>query len=276
MSIGWPSNQKEWKLLIAITILLEFIFLQFIYTGSDNKDLVNLFSFGATLISIILALIAIFYSFLQTEAQKEDARFLAAQLSSLANVTDKLANSSDEVNSSIVEMKLFVDSLDKISDEVSKSREEIAKLDSKLGASTEVKKTEESNNANKNKAYTDALKEIFTLSTRARLISYACYLSHKKNKQMRASELINNHYLKPLGFVDDKQNTSNRKSINTGVAFGVLLTILPLGVRVNDENSKLNTEVSTFLDSYFKQGFPADTEENTEKLIAEQIEKSFD
>jgi hypothetical protein len=65
-----PLTSREWLLIIFAIILTELIFLHFIYTNGTNEGMLAYFSFAGTITSIILAVIAIIYGFIQSLSQQ--------------------------------------------------------------------------------------------------------------------------------------------------------------------------------------------------------------
>jgi len=276
MNIGWPTSLKEWKFFVAIVVLLEFLFLHFVYMASDNKNLVNLFAFGATLTSIILAITAIFYSFLQTEAQKEDSRYLASQLQSLGGLTEKLGDSSSRVNSSISNMEDFFERLKNLASEVALSRKDLANLDQKLTDFTSTNKTASAApTADNSSSIAKALESFLSSAVdEVKLFIYACYLSHKHNKLIEPKELIQKHYIEPWEKADPEQAHEEVRKLNLGFGFGVLLSIAGFGIGGKIKDVPLPAASENVLSDYFKNGVP--TMDDMTKEIALAIEQSFE
>lgn len=277
MDVGAPSNRKEWILLIFIVVLLEFIFLDFVFSASANKELVNLFSFGSTLISIVLALIAIFYSFLQTESQKEDGRFLAKQIQSLTDVSNTLKDSGVKVDSSVSYMQSFVDSLGNISGEVSQSRQAIESVEKKLGELSTSQKI--SSQAENQELGTDDEKfqilKIYLPKSGEfiQTIAYCLYLAHKNNSADKVTDIIKVHYVEPLASVNDVNKVEANKNLNIGLGMGIYMGLVPLGIYVSNKKVNINEKTLSFLNDFFKT-WEAHAEKDT-LLLVKAIEASY-
>lgn len=82
---------KDWVYLFIISFFLQFIiyYFSFIYGGSVKA--LGYISFAGTLISIILAVIAIGYTYGESIQQKTSSDQLLVEISSLRDIKDKLA-----------------------------------------------------------------------------------------------------------------------------------------------------------------------------------------
>lgn len=86
---------KDWIYLFIISIFLQFIiyYFSFIYGGSTKA--LGYVSFAGTLISIILAIIAIGYTYGESIKQKGSSDQLLLEIANLRDIKDKLAGQID-------------------------------------------------------------------------------------------------------------------------------------------------------------------------------------
>lgn len=84
-------EKKDFVYIFVISIILQFIiyFLSFIYGGSVTA--LGYVSFAGTLISIILAVIAIGYTYGESIKQKTSSDQLLVEIAGLRDIKDKLA-----------------------------------------------------------------------------------------------------------------------------------------------------------------------------------------
>lgn len=89
-------KNSEWILIIlVIVLLLTIIFIFVTYYGS-NKDIVSYVGFAGTIVSIILAVLAIVYTYYQNVSQEQSSYRISEQIIKLSTVASKL-NEIDEI-----------------------------------------------------------------------------------------------------------------------------------------------------------------------------------
>lgn len=95
MSDNSKFTKREWiHLIITISIIEGFIFwVSFQFSG--NSSALGYVSFAGTLISIILAVLAIGYTYGESHQQKNSSTTLANQIESLVEIKDKLEIQAD-------------------------------------------------------------------------------------------------------------------------------------------------------------------------------------
>ncbi len=84
------NNKLSWGLVTFILMLIEYIVFNWTYEYGSDSNLINQISFAGTIVSIILAVLAIIYSFVQSEGQKNDSNRIATQISSLETVVKEI------------------------------------------------------------------------------------------------------------------------------------------------------------------------------------------
>ncbi|AMW78633.1 hypothetical protein AMD27_06875 [Acinetobacter sp. TGL-Y2] len=114
MSSGIKFTKREWiHLIITLSIVQGVIwFASFIY--ADNSSALGYVSFAGTIISIILAVLAIGYTYGESQQQKNSSHTLAQQLNSLDTISDKLAIQAEALE----DMKIVKDSMVNISNQI--------------------------------------------------------------------------------------------------------------------------------------------------------------
>ncbi|MFH7410191.1 hypothetical protein, partial [Acinetobacter variabilis] len=88
-------NKREWiHLIITLSIIQAFIWwVSFQFAG--NSSALGYVSFAGTLISIILAVLAIGYTYGESQQQKNSSSTLSNQIESLIKIKDKLEVQAD-------------------------------------------------------------------------------------------------------------------------------------------------------------------------------------
>lgn len=87
-------RRREWVMVLIILCFIEYWWLQVSYTFKDENSVVSYISFAATIASLILAVVAIIYGFVQNESQKRSGDAVATQLESLRSVAANLSDTS--------------------------------------------------------------------------------------------------------------------------------------------------------------------------------------
>ncbi|WP_373350912.1 hypothetical protein [Acinetobacter bereziniae] len=101
-------HTKDWLYLFIISFFLQFIiyYFSFIYGGSVKA--LGYISFAGTLISIILAVIAIGYTYGESIKQKGSSDQLLLEIAGLREIKDKLAGQVD-ILENIADLKVVVE-----------------------------------------------------------------------------------------------------------------------------------------------------------------------
>lgn len=83
-------SRREWFFVIFIIMLTQFLvqFIAFIYAGSSSA--LGYISISGTIVSIILALLAIIYSYYQSTSQANSSSSLNSQIDKLIGIVDKI------------------------------------------------------------------------------------------------------------------------------------------------------------------------------------------
>lgn len=96
-----------WLCLIIIIIISIFIFIE---TAQDDSDLVSYFSFAGSVTSLVLGLVAIFYSIVSNQQSSENFGKLKDAVTKIEEGAETMKNITESINSR----------LDKISDDIIK------------------------------------------------------------------------------------------------------------------------------------------------------------
>ena len=107
---SWLSN-REWVFVIILVIMSQFLLHQYASNMMNETQVINYISFSGTIVSIILAVLAIIYSFFQSITQQGNSDKIASNLESLTGVASM-------VNASVDTMTNQVESLNTVVSEV--------------------------------------------------------------------------------------------------------------------------------------------------------------
>ncbi|MEJ7580617.1 hypothetical protein WKI22_08775 [Acinetobacter baumannii] len=90
MSEKSKFTPREWILSIIIMLIIEAFIFWVSFQFAGNSSALGYVSFAGTLISIILAVLAIGYTYVESQQQKNSSATFATQLDSLVKIKDKL------------------------------------------------------------------------------------------------------------------------------------------------------------------------------------------
>ena len=94
-----------WLIIIVIVLISIFVFIQ---TSNTNSDLVQYFSFAGSITSLVLGLIAIFYSIISNQQSTENFGKLKEAVTKIEDGANIIKDVSENINSR----------LDRISDDI--------------------------------------------------------------------------------------------------------------------------------------------------------------
>lgn len=121
---GIKFSTREWWFLISIMLLIQFIihWLSYQYGGSSNA--LGYISFAGTLVSIILGLVAIIYSFVQSISQTSTVVEIREQVERLISAGEDITKSKNDLHASALELSGIADELaKKVSENTNITRE---------------------------------------------------------------------------------------------------------------------------------------------------------
>lgn len=133
------SNSFFWLLGLFIVIETQYIINGWVTGYGNNQTIVNYVSFAGTIVSIILAVLAIVYSYYQNFAQQRDSTTIATQILELRRLVEHADQSSTEFSGELVRLQDISNKLDTNIELVKGSQATIGKLSEKLDALKEEK-----------------------------------------------------------------------------------------------------------------------------------------
>ncbi|MDC4552855.1 hypothetical protein NQ784_18395, partial [Acinetobacter baumannii] len=114
MSEKTKFTKREWLLSIIILLIIEAFIFWVAFQFAGNSSALGYVSFAGTLISIILAVLAIGYTYGESHQQKNSSITLGNQIDSLIKIKERL-----EVQTNALEdIKILKDSLNEFSEKV--------------------------------------------------------------------------------------------------------------------------------------------------------------
>lgn len=124
VSKGVKFSTREWWLLIFILILIQFVVQWFSYQYSGSSNALGYISFAGTLVSIILGLVAIIYSFVQSISHTSTVAEIKDQVERLILAGVDITKSKDDLHASAIELSKIADDLaSKVTENTSATKE---------------------------------------------------------------------------------------------------------------------------------------------------------
>ncbi|WP_457980172.1 hypothetical protein L0Y47_05630 [Ectopseudomonas composti] len=127
---GYMSDQKfsrrEWLFAIAVLLMVECWLLSVSYEFAGWQEVVNFISFAAAIASILLAVIAIIYGFIQSDSNSKTTGMLREQTESLKLHTKNLSESSESITKHLSVISDVTARLDVLDDNIRASVEKMA------------------------------------------------------------------------------------------------------------------------------------------------------
>lgn len=114
---AWLSN-REWVFVIILVILSQFILHQYSSNMMNETQVINYISFSGTIVSIILAILAIVYSFFQSITQQSNSDKIASNLESLTGVASTVNISVDTMTAQVETLNTVVDDVRKLPSDI--------------------------------------------------------------------------------------------------------------------------------------------------------------
>lgn len=109
-----PWDRTKWLLLIAILMIIEgFVF----YAAMENSNSISALgyiSFAGTITSIILAVLAIIYGFVQNGTQDRKSELIAQQMGRVREVVDDLKKSKTDLGDEVEKLESISSGIDRL------------------------------------------------------------------------------------------------------------------------------------------------------------------
>lgn len=103
---------REWLYIIFIVVLLQFIIQVAAWLYGGNSGALNYISFAGTIVSIILAVLAIVYSFVQSISQQSSSEKISSQVEKLIGVTNNIEVSKEGLSDTIRSLSSMAQKID--------------------------------------------------------------------------------------------------------------------------------------------------------------------
>lgn len=148
---GTKFSTREWWFIIFTVIMIQFVVQWLSHQFSGSSSALGYISFAGTLVSIILGLVAIIYSFVQSISHTSTAVEVRDQVEKLISAGLEIAKSKDELHASAMELSRIADDLaNKVSENTSATKEVVGSVSRLSDAFASGHKTVSSETADDN------------------------------------------------------------------------------------------------------------------------------
>ncbi|ELI1832683.1 hypothetical protein RQV66_000477 [Vibrio alginolyticus] len=119
---------REWVFVMLIVVLIQFIIQASAWLYGGNSGALGYLSFAGTAVSIILAVLAIIYSFLQASAQEKSSSNISTQVTKLVDVVQNIELSKETLQLTLDHLEGVTRKLDISIENQTNIREEVSSL----------------------------------------------------------------------------------------------------------------------------------------------------
>ncbi len=113
MATTGGSRDTVWALVVFLVIVVQYVIGGWVAGYGADPAVLSHVSFAGTIVSIILALLAIVYTYYQGFAQQRDAVALASQIEALGGVANGMRASGDVLSAGLAQIRSLGDQLDR-------------------------------------------------------------------------------------------------------------------------------------------------------------------
>jgi hypothetical protein len=223
---------REWLYIIFIVILLQFIVQASAWIYGGNSGALGYISFAGTIVSIILAILAIVYSYVQSISQQSSSEKISNQVDKLIGITDKIDLSKQGLSETIVNLNNISSKIDKTIDHQGVINEKVDGLAENLSRVNLNKIDELFSHATKSKEFairSKASGDFYSkpLSTGYGGITFAClYLYYAEKMELTLDKVVDELIMVVLeGIIDNFENYDNFKGYQEGFFLGAWQTL---------------------------------------------------
>lgn len=196
-------KRREWLLLITILLLVEYWITSISYEFSGSSEVINYISFAATISSILLAVIAIIYSFYQSDSQQKSAAIIANQIENLRSVSTEIDTSKVALEGQLSRISTVLDKVNDLKEIVTGANKQVSdRLEAVHKRFDNLMSKEDRTPQSPEKFNVELAAEIILRrsSFEADLFGYALakYIKLDPKHQAEVPYFLQNHYAKPL------------------------------------------------------------------------------
>ena len=123
---------REWLLILSLAVIVEYLILDVVLRYGGSSEVINYVSFAGTIVSIILAVLAIVYSYYQNFSQQRDSSNIASQIELLQSTVSDVRVSKEDFIAELQRINVISDKLDESIKIVTESRGHVSNIRSEI------------------------------------------------------------------------------------------------------------------------------------------------
>ncbi|MBL0576934.1 hypothetical protein JD491_04685 [Aeromonas caviae] len=126
-------STREWVMVCVLIVLVQLLLHYWTSESMNSGEVLAYVSFAGTIVSIILAVLAIIYSFVQTQAQQATSDSISREIFRLTDVATRIDTTSRGVTTAVAELPIVMSQLNELPKDMSN---EFKMVISELSSST--------------------------------------------------------------------------------------------------------------------------------------------
>lgn len=112
-------STREWVMVCVLIVLVQLLLHYWTSESMNSGEVLAYVSFAGTIVSIILAVLAIIYSFVQTQAQQATSDSISREIFRLTDVATRIDTTSRGVTTAVAELPIVMSQLNELPKDMS-------------------------------------------------------------------------------------------------------------------------------------------------------------
>lgn len=125
-------DKTKWLLLIAILMIVEGFIFYVSMENSNSQSALGYVSFAGTITSIILAVLAIIYGFVQSGSQERKSEVVSEQMGRIKEVVDSLQKSKSLLGGDLIKLENIANKIEEVAENSHSTKRDVQKLNKSL------------------------------------------------------------------------------------------------------------------------------------------------
>ncbi|MEE1952932.1 hypothetical protein ACTG2T_18890 [Aeromonas sp. 75A] len=139
-------STREWVMVCVLIVLIQLLLHYWTTESMNSGEVLAYVSFAGTIVSIILAVLAIIYSFVQTQSQQATSESISREIFRLTDITTHIDATSKDVTHVVTQLPIVLEKFsslpDIVSGEVKSMMSDISLSNKTLHEKTDLLKSE--------------------------------------------------------------------------------------------------------------------------------------
>lgn len=109
-------STREWVMVCVLIVLIQLLLHYWSSESMNSGEVLAYVSFAGTIVSIILAVLAIIYSFVQTQSQQATSDSISREIFRLTDITTKIDTTSQDVTHVVAQLPVVLEKFSSLPD----------------------------------------------------------------------------------------------------------------------------------------------------------------